>query len=165
VSVSRTTTLVLQLQLPERALAVVSTGAMIAFTVPAFPGERFGARVTRVAPTLDSTTRTLAVQAQVLGTVERLRAEMFASAEVLGLPNAPTLSIPAGAAQAFEGDTVVITAHARPGGLVLEAVPVRTGRRTAERVEVLGGLAAGTPIVVAGASVAKAELLRRRGGE
>ena len=165
VSVSRTTTLVLQLQLPERALAVVSTGAMIAFTVPAFPGERFGARVTRVAPTLDSTTRTLAVQAQVLGTVERLRAEMFASAEVLGLPNAPTLSIPAAAAQAFEGDTVVITTRAHPGGLVLEAVPVRTGRRTAERVEVLGGLAAGTPIVVAGASVAKAELLRRRGGE
>ena len=81
------------------------------------------------------------------------------------MPNATTLSVPAGAVQAFEGDTVVITAHARPGGLVLEAVPVRIGRRTAERAEVLGGLAAGTPIVVAGASVAKAELLRRRGGE
>jgi cobalt-zinc-cadmium efflux system membrane fusion protein len=84
---------------------------------------------------------------------------------VLGLPNAPTLTVAAGAVQAFEGDTVVITAHARPGGLVLEAVPVRIGRRTVERAEVLGGLAPGTPVVAEGASVAKAELLRRRGGE
>ena len=67
--------------------------------------------------------------------------------------------------QAFEGDTVVITAHERPGGLALEAVPVRIGRRAAERAEVLGGLAVGTPVVAEGASVAKAELLRRRGGE
>ena len=164
VSVSRTTSLVLQLQLPERALGATGAGAAISFTVPAFPRDRFEARVTRVAPTLDSATRTLTVQAQVLEGTDRLRAEMFATADLLGPPNAPTVSVPAGAVQAFEGDTVVITARERPGGVVLETVPVRIGRRTAERAEVLGGVVAGTPIVVEGASVAKAELLRRRGG-
>ena len=164
VSVSRTTSLVLQLQLPERALAVADTGATIAFMVPAYPRDRFEARVTRVAPTLDSLTRTLTVQARVLGGADRLRAEMFASADLLGPPNAATLSVPAAAVQAFDGDTVVITVRERPSGLVLEAIPVRVGRRTTERMEVLSGLAAGTPVIVDGASVAKAELLRRRGG-
>ena len=164
VAVSRTTSLVLQMQLPERALGVAGPGAPVAFTVPAFPRERFEARVTRVAPTLDSATRTLAVQAQVLDGAERLRAEMFATADLLGPPNAPTVSVPVGAVQAFEGDTVVITAHDRLGSLMLEAIPVRIGRRTAERAEILEGIAAGTPIVIEGASVAKAELLRRRGG-
>lgn len=164
VSVSRTTSLVLQLQLPERALGVAGPGAVIHFTVPAFPRERFEARLTRVAPTLDSATRTLTVQAQVLDSADHLRAEMFATATLLGPPNATTLSVPAGAVQAFEGDTVVITARERPNALVLEAAPVRVGRRTAERAEILVGLVAGTPVVTEGASVAKAELLRRRGG-
>ena len=164
VSVSRTTSLVLQLQLPERALGVAGPGAAITFTVPAFPRDRFEARVTRVAPTLDSTTRTLTVQAQVLDGADRLRAEMFATASVLGPPNATTVSVPAGAVQAFEGDTIVITASERPDGLVLEAARVHVGRRTTERAEILQGLVAGTPVVIEGASVAKAELLRRRGG-
>jgi len=164
VAVSRTTSLVLQMQLPERALAAVDTGATIRFTVSAFPNERFEARVTRVAPTLDSTTRTLAVQAHVRGGADRLRAEMYASADLLGPPNAMALSVPAGAVQAFEGDTVVITARPRDDGVELEAVRVRVGRRTAARAEILAGLVAGTPVVSEGASVAKAELMRRRGG-
>jgi cobalt-zinc-cadmium efflux system membrane fusion protein len=164
VSVSRTTSLVLQMQLPERALGVAGPDAPVVFTIPAFPRDRFEARVTRVAPTLDSATRTVTVQAQVLRGTERLRAEMFATADLLGPPNAPTLSVPAGAIQAFEADTVVITAREQPNGLVLEAVPIRVGRRTADRAEILTGIVAGTRVVIDGASIAKAELLRRRGG-
>jgi RND family efflux transporter MFP subunit len=164
VAVSRTTSLVLQMQLPERALGVAGPGTSIRFTVPAFPGEWFDARVTRIAPTLDSTTRTIALQAQVVNGANRLRAEMYASAELLGPASGSALSVPAGAVQAFEGDTVVITACEQRDGLALEAVRVRVGRRTAERAEILGGIAAGTSVVTTGASVAKAELLRRRGG-
>jgi len=164
VEVSRTTSLVLQMHLPERALAVAGIGSAVRFTVAAYPNERFDARLTRVAPTLDSTTRTLAVLAQVQGGADRLRAEMYATAEMLGPPDATTLSVPAAAVQALNGDTVVIAAHPRPNGLAIEAMRVRVGRRTTERVEILDGLAAGTPVVTDGASVAKAELLRRRGG-
>jgi cobalt-zinc-cadmium efflux system membrane fusion protein len=164
VAVSRTTSLVLQLHLPERALAAADPGATVRFTVSAFPGERFEARVTRVAPTLDSATRTLAVQASVHGIATRLRAERSASAELFGAPNAAALSVPAAAVQALAGDTVVITARPRDDGLELEAVRVRVGRRTTERAEILDGLIAGTPVISGGASLAKAELLRRRGG-
>jgi hypothetical protein len=77
----------------------------------------------------------------------------------------PTLVVPSAAVQAIEGDTVVVTGHPRDGGLLLEAVRIRVGRRTATHAEILAGLVAGTPVVAEGAAVAKAELLRRRAGE
>lgn len=163
-TVSRTTSLILDMHVPEHALGRAMPGAPVRFTVPAFPRERFTATVTRVAPTLDSATRTLAVQASVEGNVERLRAEMYVSAELLGPPNAAALSVPTAALQAFDGDTVVIGARPRAGGVELEPIRVRVGRRTTERAEIISGLAGGTPVVTDGAAIAKAELLRRRGG-
>lgn len=164
VTVSRMTSLVLQMQLPERALGAVDLGAAVRFTVPPFPGQWFDARVTRIAPTLDSVSRTLAVQATVSDSAGRLRAEMYASAELLGPPNARTLTVPALAVQALEGDTVVFTSRPRDDGIEIEAVRVRVGRRTAEQIEITAGLVAGTPVIADGAPVAKAELMRRRGG-
>jgi cobalt-zinc-cadmium efflux system membrane fusion protein len=165
VGVSRTTSLLLALHLPERALGAARPGAVVRFEVEAFPGERFTARVTRVAPMLDSLTRTVEVQAQVLDDTGRLRAEMYATAELLGPPGTPTLVVPAVAVQSLEGDTVVVTAARAGDGALLEAVRVRVGRRTAQQAEILAGLAAGTPVVVEGAAITRAEILRRRGGE
>ena len=163
--VSPATSLLLETRVPERALGVAVPGAEIHFTVPSVPDARFTARVTRVAPTLDSATRTIAVEAAVLDGSGRLRAEMYATAELLGAPGAPALSVPAAAVQSLDGDAAVVVARPLDAGLALEAVRVRVGRRTAERAEILAGLEAGTPVVTAGAAVAKAELLRRRGGE
>ena len=64
----------------------------------------------------------------------------------------------------MDGDTVVIVARPRAGGLALEAMRVRVGRRDAELAEILAGLAPGTRVVTTGAAIAKAELLERRGG-
>ena len=164
VTVSRTTSLVLQMNVPEQLVGRAKPGARVRFTVPAFPGESFAATVAHVAPTLDSATRTVALQANVEGDVERLRAEMYVSAELLGVPDAATLSVPATALQAFDGDTVVIAARPCEGGVELEPIRVRVARRTASRAEIVAGLSAGTPVVTDGAAIAKAELLRRRAG-
>jgi cobalt-zinc-cadmium efflux system membrane fusion protein len=90
---------------------------------------------------------------------------MYATAELLASPGAPALGVPAAALQALDGDTVVVTGRAQQGGLLLEAVRVRVGRRTATQAEIVAGLAPGTAVVDAGAAVARAELLRRRAGE
>ncbi|MGZ8379544.1 MAG: hypothetical protein ACXW0Z_20145, partial [Gemmatirosa sp.] len=125
----------------------------------------FEARLERVAPTIDSVTRTIAVLARPVGGVGMLRAEMYGAAELMGAAGASALVVPAAAVQAMEGDTVVVTARERPGGLLLEAVRVRVGRRTADHAEILAGVAPGTPVVARGAAVAKAEILRRRAEE
>jgi cobalt-zinc-cadmium efflux system membrane fusion protein len=165
VTVSRTSALLLTLHLPERALGAATPGAAVSFTSPAYPDERFVARVVLVAPIVDSLTRTVEVQAQVdPAAAARLRAEMYVTAELRGPESARTLAVPAAAVQALDGDTVVIAATTHAAGTTLEAARVRVGRRNAERAEILDGLLPGRRVVVRGAAIAKAELLRRRAG-
>jgi cobalt-zinc-cadmium efflux system membrane fusion protein len=161
-TVSQPTALLLVMALPERAMGAAGINGTIHFTVPAYPAEKFEARIARISPTLDSTSRTIEVQARIVNGADRLRAEMFASAELLGAPGAPVLSVPTSAVQAMEGDTVVITGKQVGTGMLIEAVPVRVGRRTSERSEIVAGITAGTPVIARNAAIARADLLRRR---
>ena len=72
------------------------------------------------------------------------------------------VAVPVGAVQDFEGDTVVVSGVAHGGGMLLEALRVRTGRRAAGMTEITVGLRAGQTVVNLGAAVAKAEILRQR---
>ena len=162
VTVSRTNSVLLAMHVPEAALGSAKVGSEVRFTVPAYPGRAFTGKVTRVAPALDSLSRTAEVFSSVDNRSGALRGEMTAAAEVFGLSTDSTTAVPIGAVQDFEGDTVVVTAVKRGGGLVLEAVRVRVGRRAAGMAEVMAGIAPGAPVVSAGAAVAKAEILRQR---
>ena len=161
VTVSRTAGLVLVAQLPETRVADVAVGAPLDFTVAAAPGRRFTARVARIAPTLDSLTRTVEIRATVAGG-DVLRPGMFATAELLGPRGSPVLTVPAAAVQSLSGDTVVVVYERRGDGALIEAVPVRVGRRTSDRVELLGGPPEGARVVTTGSAIAKAELLKWR---
>jgi cobalt-zinc-cadmium efflux system membrane fusion protein len=162
VTVSRMSILQLVLHLPEAALPAVAQGAEVRFTVQAYPGREWTAEVTRVAPAIDAATRTLEVLASVADPAGELRPEMFATARVRGPGARPVLTVPAGAIQALDGDTVLIAAERRGDGLRLRALPVRIGRRSAAVAEVLSGVEEGTMVVVEGATIARAEIIRRR---
>lgn len=165
VSVARDAALGVLMRLPEEASAAVAVGAPVRFSVPAFAGRLFEARVTRVAPVVDSMSRAIEVFARATGEAQRLlRAEMTADAELLGTGASKALSVPAMSVQVMEGDTVVIRATRLGEGMLLEAVPVRLGRRTSLRMEIVAGLAAGDSVLAKGAAVGKSEILRRQGG-
>jgi RND family efflux transporter MFP subunit len=165
VSVARDAALGVLMRLPEEASADVAVGAPVRFTVPAFAGRFFDARVTRVAPVVDSMSRAIEVFARATGDAQRLlRAEMTADAELLGNGALKALSVPAMSVQVMEGDTVVIRATRLGEGMLLEAVPVRLGRRTSLRMEILDGIAAGDSVLAKGAAVGKSEILRRQSG-
>ncbi len=156
--------LLVQVRVPERDAAAARVGARVRLTLTERPGEEVEARVTRVAPTVDTLTRTLEVLAAPVGRPGTLRAESFAQAELRAPTGGQALIVPQGAVQALEGDTVVIVAEPRGAGLFIEAVPVRTGRRAGGMAEIRSGLEAGRAVVVGGAAIAKAELLKRRTG-
>lgn len=162
-TVAHTEGLVLEAYVPETGLTAARVGATIRFQVPAFAGRSFTARVTRVAPALDTVSRTIALWALIDDRERVLRAEMVADAELSATAGARVLSVPAGAVQAMEADTVVIVSHARDDGMHIEARPVRVGRRTGARVEILAGLTTSDSVITQGAAIAKAELLKRRG--
>lgn len=164
VTVSRTTALTLVLQVPDAAASAARLGAPVLFNVPAAPGQEFVATVTRVFPSVDTLTRTVEVHAAVKDTRNILKAEMFVNAEITGAAAGMVSVVPSASVQAFEGDTVVIAADKRGEGLHLEAVRVRVGRRNGALAEILSGIDTGRTVIVSGASVAKAEILKRRGG-
>jgi membrane fusion protein, heavy metal efflux system len=162
VTVSRTGQILLAMSVPEAALAAARVGADVQFTVPAYPGRAFQARVTRVSPLLDSLSRTADVYAAVGNQSGELRGAMTAAAEVLGVARDSVTAVPIGAVQDFEGDTVVVTGVLRGGGMLLEAIRVRVGRRAAGMAEVKSGVGVGVTVVAGAAAVAKAEILRQR---
>lgn len=161
ITVSDVARLDLTLQIPDAAARSVAPGDRVDFTVAGIPGRSWTATVKRVSPALDTTTRTITVTAAVDGAGE-LRPEMFATARLTTGGGDRTLVVPAGAIQAMEGDTVVIAAQQNGEGLVLEPVPVRIGRRTPALAEILSGIEADRMVVSSGASIARAEILRRQ---
>lgn len=159
--------LLLQMHVSAEAAAGVQPGAMVRFALTESPEMYQQATVTRIAPTVDTVTRTIEVLASPARGVRGLRAESFAQAELSGRGGAPALVVPSSAVQSLEGEVVVIIAEQRGEGLHIHAVPVRVGRRAGDRTEILSGLAPGQRVVVGSAAIAKAELIKRRspGGE
>lgn len=163
ITVSRLNTLALSLHLPEEAVAAARVGAPVRFTVPAYLGRTFEATLQRVGAAIDTRTRTLEVVARVDNSEDLLRPEMYVNAEVLGDGDGETIIVPAEAVHLIEDQSVVIAAEPTgDGGLFIEALPVRVGRRSGSAVEILAGLEEGRAIIVRNAATARAELLRRR---
>jgi cobalt-zinc-cadmium efflux system membrane fusion protein len=162
VVVSRTSALVLLLHVPEQMMGIARVGSAVRFTVAGQAGRTFAATVARVSPAVDTLTRTIEIQASVSDPTGELKAEQFVTADLMGSAGSVALAVPAGAVQAFEGDTVVIVADRRGEGLRLEAVRVKVGRRTADWAELLQGADTSLTVVTTGAAVAKAEILKRR---
>ncbi len=161
-TVSRAANVLLELRVPEAALGAAQVGGEVRFSVPAYPGRAFRGRIMRVAPALDSLSRTAEVFASVENRDGALRGQMTASAELFGAATDDVIAVPASAVQDFEGDTVVVTGVMRGTGMMLEAVRVRVGRRAAGMAEITRGLTTGTVVIGTGAAIARAEVLRQR---
>jgi cobalt-zinc-cadmium efflux system membrane fusion protein len=161
-TVSRATNLALVLSVPESAAGAVRAGDAVHFSVQGHPDREWSARVTRVAPALDALSRTLEVVASVVDSTGALRPEMYASARLAAPAAGTALTVPAAAVQALNGDTVLIVSEQRGEGLHIRAAPVRIGRRTPISAEVLAGVDERDQVVVTGAAIARAEILRRR---
>ena len=149
---------------PESLSGALRRGAMLHFTVPAFPGETFAARIDAIAAGLDPRTRTLAVRAivpngELTAARGRLRPEMLASVSIASGANHPLIVLPDNAVQLLNGKTVVFLANPLAnGGAKFTARVVETGARNGEKVAVTRGLTVGDIVVVEGAFRVKAHL-------
>jgi RND family efflux transporter MFP subunit len=133
------------IQVPEKDLARLEVGQPAHLTVEAFPGERFDARVLRVAPVVDSATGTVKVTLEVK-THGRLRPGMFASVFLETDRHAGALVIPKRALVLESiGDTVYIK-----DGDVARRREVRLGFDEGDHVEVVAGLEEGQEVIILG---------------
>jgi RND family efflux transporter MFP subunit len=128
---------------PEVDVAGIVRGSRVTFTVPAWPEQSFSGVVARVAHSMDSKTRSMAVELDVANPRGVLAPGMYPTVNWPVRRARPVLMVPASAVVTTTERTFVI--RVRDG--VLEWVDVSKGVRTGDMVEVRGPLAAGDPVV------------------
>ena len=161
VTVTDPTALWLTAALPEAFAVGVKVGSPLRFTVPAFPGETFAARVQSVSASFDPATRSLPVRGLVVNTQSRLRPEMFARVWIESGARQSLVTVPESALQRMEGSDVVFIAHpAADGGARFERREVRSGGTSEGRTAIVNGLTPGETVVVEGAFAVKAQLAK-----
>jgi membrane fusion protein, heavy metal efflux system len=152
------TTLWLQIKAAEAQAGLFRRGGSLGFRVPAYPTERFTARIDAVGAGLDPATRTLGVRATVANANGRLKPSMLATVEVEGGARVTAMLLPDDAVQLVDGKPTVFVAHPdAKGGARLERRAVVLGTRSGGQVAVTRGLESGDVVVVAGAFAVKAE--------
>jgi RND family efflux transporter MFP subunit len=133
----------LRLSISERESGAVRVGQTVRVTLEGDSTVHVG-RIARISPAIEEASRTLSVEAQVANPTGALRPGAFANAEVVTDARESSLLIPATAIVSFAGVEKVFVVTE---GKAAER-RVTTGRREAERVEVLAGLKVGESVVV-----------------
>ncbi|MGK0361506.1 MAG: cobalt-zinc-cadmium efflux system membrane fusion protein, partial [Bradymonadia bacterium] len=110
-----------------------------------------------IASEVDRRTRAVSVRVEVPNPDGALRAGQFARATVQVAPATLAASVPKEAVQRFGASSVVFV---RVGAGVFEPRVVQPGRADRHRVQVVGALAAGEPVVTTGAFLLRTELDR-----
>ena len=131
---------------PEADLGGIAYGVRIPFTVPAFPGETFGAMIARVPRVLDAKTRTMPIELDFANAGGKLAPGMY-----------PELQWPVrkGRAALLVPPTAIVTTTERAFVIRITNgkavyVNVKRGGASGELVEVQGALVEGDVIVKRG---------------
>jgi HlyD family secretion protein len=164
--------LIIRVNLNEVDIAKVHVGQPVRITLDAYPQKVFTGKVTFVSPAADLVEKIKVFKVEVTPTqlADSYRTGMSANVEILGEKRDKAVSIPLEALQRREGETVayrlkkdlkpqqISAAKAGLSGRTkfiwlsdhwkeyFEAVPVKAGVATLERVEILAGLAPGQEV-------------------
>jgi membrane fusion protein (multidrug efflux system) len=141
--------------LPQQDLAQLKTGMRVHVTTDAFPDRQFDGTLNAINPDLDSSTRSVGLQATFENADQLLRPGMFAKVEVLLPEEQNVLVVPATAVLSSPyGDSVYVVesepAKDGKGGLTVRQQFVRTGRPRGDFVTVESGLQPGERVASSG---------------
>lgn len=148
-TIADVSTLLTRVQVSERDVAALRTGAEVGISVDAFPGERFSGRIRRIFPTADSVSRMIPVEVALSGaSAARLRPGFTARATFQLDVRDDAILVPARAVMGAAGNqAVMIVQEGKPARRA-----VRTGAEVSGKVEILSGIAKGDTIIVVGAN-------------
>jgi len=132
---------------PERYAAALSNGLHVEFTTDAYADKAFKASIWYVSPTLDSASRTVRIKAEVPNSEGLLKPGMFGNMAVILEERSDSLIIPEACIQ-MQGSAMTVVRVNKAGRS--EFAPVKTGKRSKGRIEILSGLNAGDLVVVEG---------------
>jgi HlyD family secretion protein len=166
--------LIIRVDLNEVDIAKVHVGQPVRITLDAYPQKTFTGKVKFVAPAakLVDKIKVFPIEISIDELSDSFRTGMSANVEILGEKRVKTISIPLEALQRREGDTVAyrLKANLKPQQIAaakdglsgrnkftwlsdhwkdyFDAVPVKAGVATLERVEILAGLKPGQQVAL-----------------
>ncbi len=147
VSIARLDQLRVLVDVPEPKVRAVRPGTGVRVEVPAYAGESFAARVTRVGAVLDPGSRTMRVEIDLPNPTHSLRPGMTARVELELERFEGALTVPVSAVR-FQGrDRAVFVVEAGKA----KQRAVKTGLEAPQWIQILGGLGAEEEIVTAAA--------------
>jgi RND family efflux transporter MFP subunit len=103
-TIVRTSVLRMRIDVPEQNVGQVKIGQGISLQTSAYPDRNFAGRVVRISPSLNATSRTLIVEAEVENGEGLLKPGQFATVRIAQSAGKPAVMVPAAAVKA-EGDT------------------------------------------------------------
>jgi len=128
---------------PEVDVSGIERGARVSFTVPAYPGESFTAPIARVAHSMDTKTRSMAVELDLNNSSGRLAPGMYPNVLWPVRQAKAALLVPASSIVTTTERTFVIRVHDG----IAEWVNVSRGRAAGDLVEIDGPLREGDLVV------------------
>ena len=144
----------IEVQIDEKNLAKLALGQAALSSADAFPQQRFNAEVAYINPGVDATRGAVEVKLRVKDPPDYLRQDMTVSVDIETAQKPDALVIPTGALREASSDAPWVLV-VRNNRTVHQTVTL--GLRGDENVEVLSGLAAGEPVILASTPLIKAD--------
>jgi len=138
----------------EKDIALIHEGQEVSLNVPAYPGEKFKAKVSYIGDVLNEETRTITVRSEVENNRFKLKPGMFANIQISTSGTRDALMIPSGAILEIKGEKIIFTQE----GDAFRSKVIQAGIALNGMTEVLSGLQAGEKIVIRGNIQLQAEL-------
>lgn len=143
-TVMRTTSLRVELTVPQSEIAAVAVGRDVDFTVDAYPGRTFTGRVRYVSPAVRADSRALVVEAVVPNETGELKPGLFATARIEKLERTPAILLPRDAIGTVADASRVYVVDGGRGVARL----VTLGQNVGEQVEITSGVKAGELVAI-----------------
>jgi cobalt-zinc-cadmium efflux system membrane fusion protein len=138
----------------ERDIAKIRIGQQVEVSVPAYPGETFGGKISYISDVLNEDTRTITVRSEVENKEYKLKPGMFADIKIFLNHQTQALVLPADAIL-YERDENIVFLKIQ--GKYLPQI-VEVGTRDATYVEILSGIQEGDEVVTKGNYQLKSKL-------
>ena len=138
------------LNIPERFVSEVKPGQEVRVSVASYPGKSFPAKVSRINPMVDSSSRTFQVEAAVPNDDGKLRPGGFAKAEIITEKNSQAVTVSPDAIVRFAGVTKVFIVQGEEKKA--RSIPVETAMEGPGWVELLTPLPENAKVVTTGQS-------------
>lgn len=131
----------------ETEAPAIELGQEVMFSVLAFPGRTFNARINYVSAAIDPASRRLMVRATIDNPGEELKPEMFANVTIYSAGDRPAVGVPK-QALIYEGDQVRVWVVRDDKSIELRQIKI--GMTNGDLVEVKSNLSSGEQIVTRG---------------